>query len=681
MVYIFQSLLTIIQASLEASDSTSVRLVGGHSSGTGLVELFVKGEWVTVHNLYFNDNEGKVVCRMLGYNDSVVKVYDNGNDLFGTVVGNSVLHNFDCHGDETDLNQCSSPNSWNPSSSYHSNDVGLSCEATQLRLVDGDTKQSGRVEFFFNGAWHSICDDSFDDTDARVICNNLGFSSTGVAKAFKGSHYGQGFGDTVISRLNCQGSETDIKYCSATWSLKSTCNHRNDAGVSCGGTNVRLVDGPTNTSGRVEIYHGGHWGTICGYRGFDSRNADVICRMLGIDNNKAIAYPYAFYGEGYQPIMVSNVKCDGSEPDISACTSDPWVVKGVPYSSCTHRYDVGVNCDGVTQIRLVDGVSEQSGRVEVLHNGHWGTIADTNFDNHDLAVICRMLGYDFTSKSFFMKGSYYGQGLGEIVVDNLQCNGGEDDIGHCDATWWPTTRINNHDHDIGVNCDGSTPIKLVGGAEGGSTGRVEYLHNGVYGTICSRSFSRSDLIVVCRMLGFDNIPSSAYWRKAATYSQGLGEIIVSDLRCNGIENNLGECSGTWPAYSSCTHQDDLYVNCQGDPEKLRLADGPNDHSGRVEIFHDGRWGTICDFNFDRADAVVICRVLNYDHPENAVFFTKSHFGSVNDTVPIVMTELSCNGLEATIGQCSPEWSKLYCSHRQDIGVDCCPSCNSAAIIG
>jgi hypothetical protein len=53
-----------------------------------------------------------------------------------------------------------------------------------------------------------------------------------------------------------------------------------------------------------------------------------------------------------------------------------------------------------------------------------------------------------------MKGAYYGQGTGQIVVSNLDCNGAETDIGHCSATWWPGTGDLSHSKDVGVNCDG-----------------------------------------------------------------------------------------------------------------------------------------------------------------------------------------------------------------------------------
>ena len=44
---------------------------------------------------------------------------------------------------------------------------------------------------------------------------------------------------------------------------------------------------------------------------------------------------------------------------------------------------------------------------------------------------------------------------------------------------------------------------------------------------------------------------------------------------------------------------------------LRLVDGPDDKSGRVEIYREGKWGTVCDDQFGREEAQVICKSLGY----------------------------------------------------------------------
>ena len=100
---------------------------------------------------------------------------------------------------------------------------------------------------------------------------------------------------------------------------------------------VRLVSGPTEYEGRVEVYYNGEWGTVCD-DGWDLSDTEVVCRQLGF--GPAIdAKNRAFYGQGRGPIWLSDVNCTGKETTIRECSFNGWGI-----GSCHHSEDAAVKC-------------------------------------------------------------------------------------------------------------------------------------------------------------------------------------------------------------------------------------------------------------------------------------------------------------------------------------------------
>ncbi|XP_045677710.1 macrophage scavenger receptor types I and II isoform X1 [Phyllostomus hastatus] len=99
----------------------------------------------------------------------------------------------------------------------------------------------------------------------------------------------------------------------------------------------------------------------------------------------------------------------------------------------------------------------------------------------------------------------------------------------------------------------------------------------------------------------------------------------------------------------------------------RLADGSGPHEGRVEIFHDGQWGTVCDDYWELRGGQVVCRSLGY--PGVLTVHKEAHFGQ--GTGPIWLNEVYCFGREASIEECKiRQWGVRSCTHKEDAGVTC-----------
>ena len=185
------------------------------------------------------------------------------------------------------------------------------------------------MEICSNGTYGTVCDDWWDEPDARVICRQLaydfdsGLINVEITLVFKPFYNtsdvvpvkngGFGSGDSrhiILDDVKCSGSEENILNCS--YDSVSNCDHSEDAGVICGAVchsgTVRLAIGDINelyqglenfdddyfikdelAIGRVEVCVGGEYGTVCD-DSWDYADASVVCSQLGFSSNGKPSY-------------------------------------------------------------------------------------------------------------------------------------------------------------------------------------------------------------------------------------------------------------------------------------------------------------------------------------------------------------------------------------------------------
>jgi len=73
--------------------------------------------------------------------------------------------------------------------------------------------------------------------------------------------------------------------------------------------------------------------------------------------------------------------------------------------------------------RLVGGNDRCSGRVEVLHGEHWGTLCDVYFGLEDASVVCEHLQCGVVEE--IPRGAAFGKGNGTMWKENYSCRGNE----------------------------------------------------------------------------------------------------------------------------------------------------------------------------------------------------------------------------------------------------------------
>ncbi|XP_049339178.1 deleted in malignant brain tumors 1 protein-like isoform X3 [Astyanax mexicanus] len=454
---------------LRCSGHTQARLMNGSDSCSGRVELQYLSEWGTVCDVSWDMRAASVLCAQLKCGSSVAVL---GSDWFGEGSGRIWSDVFDCQGNETHLLKCPI-SSWSRTACSHEQDAGVICSGSSLASHEGGVRLSGgmecegEVEVFFRQDWRRVLLDSWSESEASVVCRQLGCGS--VLNTSSSSSSSPEHSYMCVTGFNCSGSEAHLRNCSSSQAVN--CSSTVQLYITCSGySSIRLVGSGGDCAGRLEVFHSGSWGTVSDEL-WDIEDAQVVCRQLqcGVALSAPVPVP-ARFGSGTGPIWLNEVECEGNEVSLWNCR---YQLCGE--DECGHKDDVGVVCseNGNTldltnwlcdsspherpcskhiPLRLRGGVGSCSGWLQVYHNKTWGSVCGDLWDIRDAQVICRQLGCGPALSA--NRRAADGSGGGTIWMNRVKCRGNEIHLWDC-----PHSLKNHTDcsHSAGVTCGDSQP--------------------------------------------------------------------------------------------------------------------------------------------------------------------------------------------------------------------------------
>lgn len=161
--------------------------------------------------------------------------------------------------------------------------------------------------------------------------------------------------------------------------------------------------------------------------------------------------------------------------------------------------------------------------------------------------------------------------------------------------------------------------------------------------------------------------------QSQSFGPGADPIHYADVGCNGLEQSLVSCDKDLTP-TTCDHGDDVGVICEEacPTNAVTLVDGTSPWNGRVEVCLGGKWGTVCDHEWDHQDCQTICKQLAYPYLGAEAKYD-AYFGQGD--AHIAITQVHCGSDDVQLSDCLySTGTDVTCSHADDASCICQDLC-------
>lgn len=677
-----------------------------NSDVIGRVEVCIDGIWGAMCSEFFTHNDAQIVCKNLGHTAlGSVSVDDLYYDKY---IPMHAIY-FNCTGNESNLLDCPFVTQGKECSdaasvACHAQNVEYSnCTNGQIRLYNETVTLQGRVEICYNNVWFGLCSENnyYSYYAAVTICKVIGYTH-GSTPSFSISFLSFTNVPLFPYEFSCNEAKQSLLDCSKRINycyFQHTGNYYKYLGVTCEEkcqhNDIRLSSYRYSIAGLVELCNNGHWEPVCGHS-FDAADASVVCANLGYSHyGFAIlpGYHQWYYNYNYNLwtsyAYIYDLNCTGFESNVFDCHYNNHT-NYCPSSRsamvlCQNKNaTVDTSC-ATGDVRLVGGINEYEGRVEMCYNQMWGNVhhAYGHFGTDESNVVCKQLGHQ-SKGSIPLSHGYFGEGQAPCIFREIDCSNNENSLLECDrGGYLEAARRCSPYHATGVIClEPCTDNEVrLSGSSMDWVGRIELCVERTWTTLCDKTWDLKDAAVTCRQLGYSSYGAMPMYN---CFTEGQLLFGITSIDCTGSENHILNCTHNGPVLYNCESHNDAGVICQETvvvsnctDGELRLVDGSGPHEGRVEVCVNQVWGTICSIGWSNEDANVVCKQLGY-LPFGGKARINSQYGP--GAGPILMASVDCSGSEESILECSHRSCNIFsCSHYSDAGVTCERNCTNGDI--